>query len=61
MRRKLSLMYVNNVIMIVKEIVIVVAAVVVTMAASPIDVQSEDTLKRRCQRNMKSYSAASLS
>ena len=54
-------MYVNNVIMIVKEIVIVVAAVVVTMTASPIDVQSEDTLKRRCQRNMKSYSAASLS
>lgn len=59
--RKLSLMYVKNVITIVKKIVIVAVAVVVTMAASPRDVVSKDKLKRRCQRNMKSYSGASLS
>lgn len=59
--RKLSLMYVKNVITILKKIVIVAVAVVVTMAASPRDVVSKDKLKRRCQRNMKSYSGASLS
>lgn len=54
-------MCVNNVMLIVKKIVIVVVAVAVTMAAGPRDVVSKEALKRRCQRNTKSYSGASLS